>query len=63
MPVVHIVSHTHDVYLFKSKPPVMKGGLYVRNMNRWDKQHVAGWARTNISGRGHVQALGGFTVV
>ncbi len=26
---------------------VVKGGLHVWNMNRWDKQQAAGWAKTN----------------
>ncbi len=31
------------------RPPVVKGGLCVRYMNRWDKQCVSGWARTNTT--------------
>ncbi len=30
------------------RPPAVKGGLCVWNMNHRGKQHVAGWARTNI---------------
>ncbi len=40
------------------RPLVVKGGLYVWDMNRWDKQHVTRWARTNITGWGRVQAWG-----
>jgi hypothetical protein len=49
---VHVVSRTYDVYLYKSGKALMvvKGGLSVRNMNRWNKQHVAGWARANRTG-------------
>jgi hypothetical protein len=59
-PCVHIVSCTHDVYLYKSfKTPSSKGGLNVWNMNYWDKQHVAGWARTNRTKWGTCSSVGG----
>ncbi len=35
---------------------VVKGGLHVLNMNCWDKQQAAGWAKTNKVDTRQVQA-------
>ncbi len=41
---------------------VVKGGLHVLNMNRWDKQQAAGWAKTNKVDTRQVQARKGLSL-
>jgi hypothetical protein len=41
---------------------VVRGGLYVWNMNHWDKQQVTGWAKTNKLGARQVWAREGLSL-
>ncbi len=48
MSIVYARLPIHDVYLYKCvKISSVKGGLNMLNMNGWDKQQAARWAKAN----------------